>query len=48
MVEFMYTQIINAIMAIVSIVNHVALTCDEVSMVHNGSWISIHAYLMQN
>lgn len=48
MVEFMYAQVISVIMVVVSIANHVALTCDEVSMVDNGSCISIHAYLMQN
>jgi hypothetical protein len=37
MVEFMYAQIINVIMVIISIVNHVAVTCDEVSTVDNGS-----------
>jgi hypothetical protein len=37
MVGFMYAQVISAIMAIVSIANHVALTCDEVSMVDNGN-----------
>jgi hypothetical protein len=48
MVEFMYAQVTNAIMVVVSIANHVALTCDEVSTMDNKSWISIHAYLMQN
>ncbi len=47
MVEFMYAQVISLIMVVVPIGNHVALTCDEVSMVDNGNWISIHAYLMQ-
>jgi hypothetical protein len=47
LVEFMYAQVNNAIMAIVSIVNYVALICDEVNMVDIGSWISIHVYMMQ-
>jgi hypothetical protein len=48
MAKFMYAQVINAIVAIVSIANYVAFTCDEVNMVDNGNWISIHAYVMQN
>ncbi len=47
MVEFMYAQMINKILGIVSTFNYVALTCDEVSNVDIGSWISIHAYVMQ-
>jgi len=47
LVEFMYAQVINAIMVIFFIVNYVALTCDEVNMVDIVSWISIHVYLMQ-
>ncbi len=38
----------KAILAIISIVNYVALTCDEVNTMDNGSWISIHTYIMQN
>ncbi len=46
MAEFMFAHVINAILAKVSIANYVAFTCDEVSIVDNGSWISIHAYGM--
>jgi hypothetical protein len=31
MAEFMYAQMIKAILATISIVNYVAFTCDEVS-----------------
>jgi hypothetical protein len=48
MVEFMYAQMINKILEIFSAFNYVVLTCDEVSIVDIGSWISIHAYVMQN
>jgi len=34
--------VINAILANVFLVNYVALTCDEVNIVDNGNWISIH------
>jgi hypothetical protein len=48
MANFMYAQVTNAIVAIVHVANYVAFTCDEVNMVENGSWISNHAYVMQN
>jgi hypothetical protein len=48
MVEFMYAQVTEAILAIIFFVNYVALPCDEVNIVDNGSWISIHAYVVQN
>ncbi len=47
-VEFMYANVTNAIIIIVSIVNYVAFTCDEVSIKDIGSYIFIHAYMMQN
>jgi hypothetical protein len=37
----------NATLTIIFIANYVALTCDEVNIVDNGSWISIHGYMMQ-
>jgi hypothetical protein len=33
MAEFMYVQVIKVILAIISIANYVAFTCDEVSTV---------------
>jgi hypothetical protein len=33
MAEFMYVQMIKAILAIISIANYVAFTCDEVTTV---------------
>ncbi len=47
MVEFMHAQMINKNLGIFSTFNYVALTCDELSIVDIGSWISIHAYVMQ-
>jgi len=46
MVEFMNVHVINAILTKVFAPNYVVLTCDEVSTMDNGSWISIHAYVM--
>jgi hypothetical protein len=48
MVEFMYVHVIEAILATIFITNYVAFPCDEVNIMDNGSWISIHAYVMQN
>ncbi len=48
MVEFMYAHVTNVILAKVSTPNYVAFTCDEVSTMHNWSWIFIHAYVMQH
>jgi hypothetical protein len=48
MVEFMNAHVTNVILAKVSAPNYVAFTCDKVSTMHNGSWISIHAYAMQH
>jgi hypothetical protein len=45
-VKFMFVQVTNAIITKVSIANYVASTCDKVSIMDNGSWISIHAYVM--
>jgi hypothetical protein len=48
MAELMYVQVIKVIMATISIAIYVAFTCDEVNTMDNGSWISIHKYVMQN
>jgi deoxyribodipyrimidine photolyase-like uncharacterized protein len=48
MVEFMYAQMINKILGIDSTFNYAVLTCDELNIVDIKSWISIHAYVMQN
>jgi hypothetical protein len=42
----MFVHVINVILAKVSTTNYVVFTCDEVSTMDNGSWISIHAYVM--
>jgi hypothetical protein len=43
MAEFLFAHVI---LAKVSTDNYVAFTCDEMSTVDNGSWISVHAYGM--
>ena len=46
--EFMYAKVRTSISRVFVGANYVALTCDEVSTIDNGSWISIHAYVVQN
>jgi hypothetical protein len=48
MAECMYAEVRTAISRVLVGANYVALTCDEVSTIDNGSWISIHAYVVQN
>ena len=48
MADFMYAEVRTAISRVLVGANYVALTCDEVSTIDNGSWISIHAYVVQN
>jgi hypothetical protein len=48
MVKFMFVQVTNAILAKVYVVNYVVLMSNEVNTVDYGSWISIHAYVMQH
>jgi hypothetical protein len=48
MAKFMFVQVTNAILAKVHAVNYVVLMSNEVNIVDYGSWISIHAYVMQH
>jgi hypothetical protein len=48
MADFMYAEVRTAISRVLVGANYVALTCDEVTTIDNGSWISIHAYVVQN
>jgi hypothetical protein len=42
----MYAQMINKNLGIVFASDYVALTCDEVNIIDNKSWISINTYVM--
>ena len=48
MVEFMYSEVRIFISRVLVGANYVALICDEVSTIDNGSWIYFHAYVVQN
>jgi hypothetical protein len=47
MAKCMHKQIIKKIEKFVSF-KYLALSCDEVTMIDNQSWISIHSYVVQN
>ncbi len=44
----MFVQVTNVILAKVYAANYVVLTSNKVNTVDYGSWISIHAYVMQH
>jgi len=46
--DYMYFQVQEAIKKKIRAANFVAITCDEVTIVDNGSWISIYAYVVEN
>jgi hypothetical protein len=48
MAEFMYDVVKEEIKAEVHTASYVVLTCDETTIVDNGSWMSIHAYTYKN
>ena len=48
MAEAMYAQVLNKTRMTISVARYIALSCDEVSCIDNSSWISVHAYVVQN
>ena len=48
MAEALYDQVKLTISCKISNTMFVSLTCDEVTTVDNGSWICIHAYIVEN
>ncbi len=44
----MHIQVQMAIVKAIKIVRFIAISCDEVTMIDNGSWICIHAYVVQS
>jgi len=48
MAESMYCQVKEVIKRKISTAHFVAITCDEVTSVDNGSWICIHVYVVKN
>ncbi len=48
MVEYIHKQIIKRVKKVITSSKYLALSCDEVTMIHNQSWISIYSYVVQN
>jgi len=47
MVEFMRQVVMKAIRAAIQASHYIALHCDEVSIIHNQSWLYIHYYVVE-
>lgn len=48
MADYMYEEVKGAIKNEISTARFVAMSADEVTTVDNGSWISVHAYIVKN
>jgi hypothetical protein len=48
MTEFMHQAVMKATRAIVQVAHYIALSYDEVSIVDNQEWLSIHYYVVKN
>jgi hypothetical protein len=48
MAKCMHKQVIKKIKKIIASSKYLALSCDEVTMIDNKSWISIHSYVVQD
>jgi hypothetical protein len=48
MVQHMHGIILEATKFVVGVVQYLSFTCDEVSIIDNQSWLSVHAYVVQN
>jgi len=48
MVNCIYYQVKKEIKNKISVVYFIAITCDDVTTMDNGSWICIHAYIVEN
>jgi hypothetical protein len=46
--EYLYKQVMVKSREVLSAAKYLAITCDEVTTVDNQSWISIHAYCVQD
>jgi hypothetical protein len=46
MIEFMHHEVMRATRVTMEVVRYVVLSCDDVSIVDNQYWLSIHYYVM--
>jgi hypothetical protein len=48
MAKHMYKQVLLKTMTIIQTSRFLLVTCDEIMIMDNASWISIHAYVVKN
>jgi len=48
MVKHMYMQVLLKAMTIIQTSRFLLVACDEIMIMDNASWISIHAYVVKN
>jgi hypothetical protein len=46
LVEFMYMQIQDTTVKAIQSTRFIICSCDEVTTIDNGSWICVHAYMV--
>jgi hypothetical protein len=44
--KFMYMQVQNTIIKAIQFAKFIAYSCNEVTIIDNGSWICVHAYMV--
>jgi hypothetical protein len=44
--EFMYMQVQNTIIKAIQFAKFIAYSCNKVTIIDNGSWICVHAYMV--
>jgi hypothetical protein len=46
--EFMYMQVQNTTIKAIQSARFIACSCDEITTIDNGSWICVHAYMVDS
>jgi len=48
MVDCLYSQVKQVVKKKINAAHFIAITCDEVTTVDNGSWLCFHGYIVEN
>jgi hypothetical protein len=46
MAQHMHNMVLEATIFTIIVAQYISLTCDEVDIIDNQSWLSIHAYVV--
>jgi hypothetical protein len=46
--KYLYRQVIRKVVEVLAATRYVSITCDEVITMDNQSWISMHAYVIED